>query len=134
MPTRYQQLRDAIAILAAPADEQAAHLDQILSPVTGGGSAAIYGNDELALDLEAAYSAAGHMLEYGEITQAEIEAAAPLWQVLLKWSGKANGEFWTREALFKDPRWQEVRQLALDALKALPDEERESEWARNLQS
>ncbi|HYJ82488.1 MAG TPA: hypothetical protein VEW26_06560 [Allosphingosinicella sp.] len=128
MPTRYQQLRQAIANLAAPAEEQAAYLDRIFEPLTGGGSAAGYGNDELALELDDIYGAAGHMLEYGEITPAEIEAARPLNELLLHWSGQRNADFWTREALFGDPRWDEVRGCASRCLASFPDEERSGGW------
>lgn len=33
-----------------------------------------YGNDELVMDFEGIYSAAGHMLEWQEITEEAIEA------------------------------------------------------------
>jgi hypothetical protein len=128
MPTRYQQLRQAISNLAAPASEQAAYLDRMFSSLTG--NAADYGNDELALEFDRIYRAAGHMLEYGEIAQEEIDAAKPLDALLDRWSGGANADFWTREALFNDPRWEEVRLSAQDALQAYPDERRESDWTR----
>jgi hypothetical protein len=124
MPTRYQQLRQAIANLAAPADEQVAWLDAIHGPLAGGTSAAGYGNDELALELDDIYHAAGDMLEHGEIREAEIDAVKPLDELLVRWSGESNAGFWTREALYTDPRWDAVRQCARRALDALPDEER----------
>lgn len=124
MATRYQQLRQAIANLAAPAERQAAYLDGIFEPLAGGGSAAGYGNDELALEFEDIHGAVGHMLEHGEITPAEIEAAKPLDELLLRWSGQDNADFWAREALFADPRWEEVRECASRCLAAFPDEER----------
>jgi hypothetical protein len=119
---RYQQLRRSIANLAAPADAQVAYLDRLLSPLTGGGSAADYGNDELALEFDGFYCAVGHMREDGEITQKTIEAAKPLDALLERWSGQANADFWTRDALFTDPRWEEVRQCARKVLEAYPDE------------
>lgn len=97
-------------------------------PLARGGSAAGYGNDELALEFEDIYGAAGHMLQYGEITEAEIAAAKPLDELLLRWSGQRNFDFWRREALFTDPRWEEVRDCASRCLAAFPDEERPSEW------
>ena len=130
MPTRYQQLRQAITNLAAPAEAQAAYLDRLFSGATGGASAADYGNDELALEFGDIYCAVGHMREYGEITQQEIDAAKPLNALLQKWSGEANTVFWTREALFTDPRWEAVRQRAQQVLEAYPDEIRESDWTR----
>lgn len=128
MPTRYQQLREAIANLAAPASEQAAQLDKMFSSLPG--SATDYGNDELALDFDAIYRASDHMLQYGEIAQEEIDAAKPLDALLDKWSGAENADFWTRDALFNDPRWEEVRLCAQSALQAYPDERRESDWTR----
>jgi hypothetical protein len=128
MPTRYQQLRQAIANLAAPADEQVSHLDGIFARLTGGCSAAAYGNDELALEFGDIYCAVGHMHDYGEVTQAEIDAARPLDEMLDRWSGQQNTDFWAREALFGDPRWEELRECARRVLAAFPDEERQSEW------
>lgn len=128
MPTRYQMLRQAIASLAAPAEQQAAYLDRLHGPLTGGGSAAGYGNDELALEFDDFHCAVGHMLEYGEIRQTEIDAAKPLDELLLRRSGRRNADFWTREALFTDPRWDEVRDCARRVLAAFPDEERSSGW------
>jgi hypothetical protein len=130
MPTRYQQLREAIANLAATADAQAAYLDRLFSRATGGASAADYGDDELALDFGDIYCAVGHMRECGEITQEEIDAAKPLHALLEKWSGEANADFWKREALFTDPRWEEVRLCAQKVLEAYPDQIRESDWTR----
>jgi len=128
MPTRYQQLRQAVANLAAPAAEQASYLDRIFEDLVGGGSAAGYGNDELGLEFGDSYGCAGHMRDHGEITQAEIDAAKPLDELIHRWSGRHNADFWTREALFTDPRWEEVRQCARRILAAFPDEERPSDW------
>lgn len=130
MPTRYQQLRLSIANLAAPADAQAAYLDRLHSRLTDGASAAGYGNDELGLEFDDSYGAVGHMLDCGEISQKEIDAAKPLDRLLQQWSSKTNAGFWTREALFTDPRWHEVRQCAQNVLEAFPDEPRESDWTR----
>lgn len=128
MPTRYQMLRQAIANLAAPAEEQAAYLDRLHGPLTGGGSAAGYGNDELALEFDDIHCAVGHMLEYGEIRRSEIDAATPLDEMLRRWSGRRNSDFWTRDALFTDSRWEEVRMCARQILAAFPDEERSGGW------
>ncbi|HEY0114039.1 MAG TPA: hypothetical protein VGB59_12950 [Allosphingosinicella sp.] len=128
MPTRYQQLRQAIANLAAPAKEQASYLEQLHAPLTGGGSGAGYGNDELALEFGEIYCAVGDMHDYGEIRQAEIDAARPLDEMLDKWSGQQNADFWARGALFADHRWEELRECARRVLAAFPDEERQSEW------
>lgn len=128
MPTRYQQLRGAVVRLSLGADEQHAYLESILAPISGNGSGIGYGNDELALELDDFFLAAGHMRNWGEISDAEIAAVKPLDDLLAKWSGKADPDFWRREALWTDPRWEEVRTCAATALSALPDEERDSGW------
>ena len=97
MPTRYQLLRQAVATLAAPAEEQARYLDDIFTSLTGGGSAAGYGNNELALELDDILHAADDMTDHGELTQAEKEAIQP---------------------------WAVVRICAARTLARLPDEER----------
>jgi hypothetical protein len=119
-------LRGAIANLASAPEVQAAYLDTILAPLTGGGSAASYGNDELALGFEDYFVAVGHMKDAGEISQREIDAAKPLDAMLERWSGQSNADFWTREALFEDSRWREVRECARQVLEEFPDEVRES--------
>ena len=124
MSTRYQQLRQAVAVLAAPADKQVRHLDEGFEPLTGGGSAADYGNDELALELDDAFHAADDMIWHGELRETEKEAIKPLDDLLRKWSGQDNADFWRREALYDDPRWGEVRSLAAFALTQLPEEQR----------
>lgn len=115
MPTRYQQLRQAIAKLAAPAAEQRTHLESIF-PNYGSPLPPDFNVDELALEFGDVYLATGDMLESGEIIQSEIDAARPLDEILEKWSGKHNSDFWTVGALFNDSRWEEVRQLARNAL------------------
>ena len=128
MATRYQQLRQAIVRLQSSADEQHAYLESILAHLTPGDDATGYGNDELALEFGEIYGAARHMREWGEITQREIDAVKPLSELLDKWSGEQNGDFWRREALWSDPRWEQVRQCARQALRLYRDEERASDW------
>lgn len=123
MPTRYQQLRQAIANLAAPAHEQDAYLVSILGHLAPNGGRG-YGNDELSLELENWFGACPHMLEWDEVSQAQIDAIIPLDAFLEKWSGEANADFWVRDALWTDPRWEEARILARRALSLFPDEER----------
>lgn len=132
MGTRYTLLREAVANLAAPAEAQVAYLDRSFSTLTGGGSAEAYGNDELALEFEDSFIAMGHMLEYGEITQAEIERLRSLDELLGQWSGKTHAAFWARDALFSDRRWEIVRSRAAEVLATLPDETRESAYTRSL--
>jgi hypothetical protein len=124
VPTRFQQLRQSVANLAAPAEEQVRYLDHIFTSLTGGESAAGYGNDELALDLEDIFLAAEDMVEHGELREVEKEAIRPLDELLGKWSGQQNADFWRREALFDDPRWAAVRACATRILEQLPNEDR----------
>lgn len=131
MPTRYQVLRQVVINLAAPAKAQVAHLNRVFADCTPEVQAA-YGNDELALEFEDAYLAVYHMQSHGEISQREIDALASLNALLLQWSGEVHADFWLREALFTDPRWNQVRDCAKGALTQLPDEVRESDYTRNL--
>ena len=123
MRTRYQQIREAVAALAAPPDEQAAHLDRLFSSAARG-SAATYGCDELALCLDDIFAARNDMIEHGELVEPEAVLIRPLNDLLTRLSGQHNAEFWRREALYADARWDNVRALAKSALSALPDEER----------
>ena len=124
MPSRFQQLREAVANLAAPAGEQVRYLDHSFKLLTGGGSAEGYGNDELALELDDIFQAANDMIEHGELTEAEKGAIGPLDELLTRWCGPDNADFWQREALFRDARWADVRACAAQALARLPDEKR----------
>lgn len=124
MPTRYELLREAVGVLAAPAAEQAAHLDRLFSALVNGGSAAAYGNDELACELEDIFIAANDMIEHGELTEREAAAIRPVDTMLGDLSGKHHAAFWERNALADDPRWEQVRVLAAAALKKLPIESR----------
>ncbi len=123
MSTRYEQLRKAIRYLAAPAPEQVAYLDELMRPVTGGGSAAAYGNDELALGLDDLFSASNDMIAHGELTDLEAAAIRPLDQALAALSGERNASFWRQEALHNDERWDGIRKLAASALAKMRHEE-----------
>jgi hypothetical protein len=127
--TRYQQLRCAIARLASPADAQIAWLrsvHQLMDPMPGGEDD--YVSDELALTFEGIFLAVGHMRDYGEITQSEIDAARPLDELLTGLSGNDGSGFWHWSALRSDQRWEQVRACAQRALAAFPDEQRPSDW------
>lgn len=132
MGTRYTMLREAVANLAASAEAQVAYLDSSFSGLTGGKSAEAYGNDELAMEFDDSFIAIGHMLEFGEVSQDEIDALRTLDEMLNCWSGSAHKDFWAREASFKDPRWQAIRSRAAEVLALLPDEVRESDYTRSL--
>ncbi|MAO96395.1 MAG: hypothetical protein CL803_08495 [Citromicrobium sp.] len=129
MPTRYQRLRESVAHLAASPEEQVAYLNSILGHLTPDGDAAGYGNDELGMEFGDIFLASPDMIECGELTDAERAAILPLDSVLEKWSGQENADFWVRPALFSDPRWQVIRDLASAALAQLPDEKRAVGWS-----
>ena len=122
--SRYEQLRSAVANLARSAEEQVRYLDELHAPLTGEASADGYGNDELALELDDIFHAANDMIAHGELTEAQRKAIAPLDELLRKWSGQENFDFWRREALFQDDRRAQVRACAAQCLARLPDEER----------
>jgi hypothetical protein len=128
MATRYQQLRGAIARLGANADEQHAYLESILDYPRPDGIRTGYGNDELLEEFDGIYMAVEDMRDWGEISQSEIDAAKPLQELLNKWCRQQNSDFWQREALWSDPRWEQVRQCARQVLTRYPDEERASDW------
>jgi hypothetical protein len=128
VPTRYRQLRQAIARLALGADDQHAYLESILGHLTPDGDATCYGNDELAMEFGDIYRAAGHMRDWGEINEEEIAAARPLDELLKKWSCDRKSDFWRREALWTDPGWEQVRRCAHQVLNLYPDEDRPSAW------
>lgn len=130
--TRYTQLRDAIAHLAASPEAQVAYLDKSFASLMRGNSAAGYGNNELALEFDDIFPASKHMLECGEITEAEISSILPLDELLKRFCEQRDEEFWKREALFVDPRWEELRKCAASILSDLPEQERESDYLRGL--
>lgn len=132
MGTRYTMLREAVANLAAPAEAQVSYLDSSFSGLTGGKSAEVYGNDEIALEFDDSFMALGDMLYHGEVIQEEVDALRTLEKMLSRWSGSAHRDFWARRALFEDPRWQAIRLRASEVLALLPDEMRESDYTRGL--
>ena len=58
------------------------------------------------------------MIDFGELTAWQRDAALPLDHILDQWSGEAHADFWKREALWSDARWDEVRRVAKDVLVA----------------
>ena len=118
--------------LGQSAEEQHAYLESRLGHLTIDGDASGYGNDELGLEFDDIFSATGHMRDWGEITPAEIAAAKPLDDMLTLLWEESNADFWRREALWSDPRWEQVRECARRVLRAYPDEERASDWLSSL--
>lgn len=127
-------LRASIVNLAAAPEMQVAYLYRSFATLTGGHSARRYGNNELVLEFDDIFPAAEHMLEYEEITPSEIDSIKPLDRLIEQLCDEADETFWKREALFDDVRWQQLRSCASEALSALPDEQRESDYTRGLTS
>jgi hypothetical protein len=106
MNSREDDLRHSVQALAQPADEQIALFPDFV--VVG---------DELALDFESALERFR-----ADAVSAPAQAVATvnaLNAYLEQLSGPQNEDFWLDEArLREDPRWNQVRQLALAVLEA----------------
>src|SRR2546428_9273959 len=97
------QLIGAIALLAAPASEQRAHLRGI-----GGVSV-----DELGLEFD---DVSGAVLGSGVLSPRQARAISSLDRQLRLMSGQKNAALWTEDALEKSAHWDTIRRLAADAL------------------
>ena len=101
-----RNLREALQLLAADADEQIAHF---LPPDFA------FKADEMALDLD---DSARVFRSYWTMTQdqaAKVEALDGFLEVL---SGADYTDFWSDASIRDDPRWVEARQLAQATLDA----------------
>ena len=116
----HNKLRDALQRLAATPEEQDAWLTDIFSDVFGDEAKNTH-CEELALELHNLLVASSYLIETGQASKSQIEAVQPLDNYLESLSSQKESGFWAREALFKDKRWELVRQLAKDALKAFPN-------------
>lgn len=125
-------LREAVANLAAPPALQVDYLDRTFALCTGGGSAAAYGNEELLLEFDDSFISTNDMMNCGEITAKEVAAIGQLNDYINAIWQAEDEIFLDREALFDDPRWEEVRAIATRVLADLPDEPRESDYTREL--
>jgi len=114
MDHRLDMLKLALANLAGSADDQARYLDGVL-----GNSAAAYGNDELAQELNDAFASHLDMKERGLMKDEQIDAVRQVDQLLGQISAGTEDVFWRREALATDPRWDQVRMAARAALRTL---------------
>ncbi len=119
MTSRYQQLRQAVARLAAPAEEQERYLAALFAGGTQRDNESAI--DELALEFDDIFRAADHMIGEGELTYEQKHAIQAIDDLLARYSGMENADFWMREALFIDGRWSEIRSCATNILKILPD-------------
>ncbi|WP_422344677.1 hypothetical protein [Parasphingorhabdus sp.] len=115
--TRIDRLEQAISNLAANADEQHAYLESILAPVSGYNDGRGYGNDELGLEFDDIFIAVDDVVHCSELSKDQLQATRLLDEHLGQLWGEQNADFWARDALWHDPRWQVVRDLAKKAKK-----------------
>jgi hypothetical protein len=99
-------LRYSVQLLAAPAAEQIAHF---LPPDFAAKT------DEMALELDHWAQCAP---TYWTLTHEQTTRLNALDAYLEALSGMEHAEFWTDAALVSDPRWEEVRTLAVAVLTA----------------
>ena len=113
--------------LSLSAEEQAAFLDREFRSLTGGGDASAYGNDELVELFCDIALAIPHLISINQLTQVEAEAVQRFDTRLNEVCDPQDSAFWMRPALFEDPRWEEIRIAAREALERLPNEPRNEE-------
>lgn len=105
-----QQLRDSLAVLAAAAQEQLAHLERLELPGLV---------DEIALEYDDVAAAADYMCELGELTPEQRVCVKELNQFMNTFSGQDHAHLWTPEALYSAPQWEQVRRMATECLAQL---------------
>ena len=99
------QLRDKLQLLAAQGQDQVHHFPPHVAIV-----------DEMISDyLHDSVS----IHTYWTLSQEQTRRLTALQDFLLAHDNPQHGEFWEEEALFTDPRWNEVRTLAKVALTCL---------------
>ena len=99
-------LRNILRLLASRADDQLAYY-RVVNLVT----------EEMANDFESSYAIA---LGAGfALTPEQHAVLTTIHTTFHSLSGHASGGFWKDEALVNDPRWEEIRHLALRALTLL---------------
>src|SRR5260370_2496967 len=100
-----KQLRLTLQLLASPPQAQLSHFPAH--------TVVVVLTDEMALDLE-------HWVQcvptYWKLSQEQTAKLTTLDDFLDKMSTSLNRAFWRDEALSTDPRWEEVRSLAKEAL------------------
>jgi hypothetical protein len=106
MEWREKQLLEVVKRLAAPPDEQVAHLR---------GLGSFPSLDELALEFDDVFGPPGSTPPAGEWADALKRLAA----MLSAMSGPENADLWTPEALH-GAEWAEVRELAREAIARRP--------------
>jgi len=107
MATMTQQFREVVLRLASSADEQRAYLRKL-------GTAPLA--DELALEFSDLLPVVQDTLD-----ESARRVARRLDEYLVGFSGEANAELWTVDALERAPEWTRVRDLANELLRHLDD-------------
>lgn len=111
--SQFKNLRDALAVLKANADQQIEYLKQMgLGPNV----------DELALEFDDVAGTAISLLEKGQLTQEAFDAIQRVNQLLDNMSASSDRQMWTYKGLRNGPKWQEVRlksELALQKMSNL---------------
>jgi hypothetical protein len=100
-----EQLRFSLQLLAAQAQDQVHHFLPHSSII-----------EEMIMDY-VNYAESIHT--YWTLSKEQTRRLTELRDFLLAHDNPQNGEFWEVEALFSDPRWNEVRTLAKSALTSL---------------
>ncbi|MEM8723927.1 MAG: hypothetical protein AAGE86_00250 [Pseudomonadota bacterium] len=124
----YISLRDGVELLAAPANEQVERLDHWFREITGGGSAEAYGNYELLAGYCEDVIAMSYLVQIGQVTNTEADAMLRL-DTFIGETIK-DEDFYERDALFSDPRWEGIRIAAREVLAELPDKSSDTEWMK----
>jgi hypothetical protein len=60
------------------------------------------------------------MQDCGELTEEQVTAARSLYPLLNPYNGTNFPEFWAREGLYRDARWEAIRQQAQEVLRVFP--------------
>ena len=110
MEYHIEQIRYCVARLADSGQEQCAYLKEL---------AVDEDVDELALDLFDALSLLGWARRRGRLSRRQVAAVSSLDDALREMSGPENAALWSAEALLFSPRWDVIRTLARNALRAL---------------
>lgn len=103
----FQELRQSLKTLAAPGDQALATLpDRVVKA------------DELALDYDNFVQAV--LQNFGsEFTSDQSSKLSRINELLSLMSGATNADLWTDDAVRSNPRWEEVRREANEAIRLL---------------
>ncbi|WP_329028317.1 hypothetical protein [Streptomyces sp. NBC_00690] len=93
-------LIEAVVVVAAPASDQAAWLDEYDVPP-----------DEIALGFDDAFRLAGRLVEEGQLSRDVLPLPQMIDEVFSEMSQDTDLDRWTREALSTDTGWVRARQF-----------------------